>query len=161
LEPVEYPISFPELAKANLLKKQAELMGWSDKYYRVPQTTRFEDGPNSTGVYMRASQLTGMDATGINDGSKSTTLVNYMSDAWNWGAEIFCNCEIRYVTKATSCISRGILATEIDLRHSLMISCGFTRRSLYFLALGALEQQKSCYGVNRWASISAMTSGLK
>jgi hypothetical protein len=75
-------------------------MGWEDKFYRVPQTTRFEDGPNSTGVYMRASKLTGMDATGINDGSKSTTLMNYLSDAWNWGAEIFCDCEIRYVTKA-------------------------------------------------------------
>jgi hypothetical protein len=41
-----------------------------------------------------------MDATGINDGSKSTTLVNYVSDAWNWGAEIFCHCEVRHVTKA-------------------------------------------------------------
>lgn len=75
-------------------------MGLEDKFYRVKQTTRFQDGPNSTGVYMRGSTLTGMDATGINDGSKSTTLVNYLSDAWNWGAEIFCECEIRYVTKA-------------------------------------------------------------
>ncbi|KAM0248026.1 hypothetical protein ACHAQJ_009631 [Trichoderma viride] len=41
-----------------------------------------------------------MDATGVNDGSKSTTLVNYLSDAWNWGAEMFCECEVRYVTKA-------------------------------------------------------------
>ena len=75
-------------------------MSWGDKFYRVPQTTRFVDGPNSTGVFMRASTLTGMDATGINDGSKSTTLVNYLSDAWNWGAEIFCQCEVRFVTKA-------------------------------------------------------------
>lgn len=66
----------------------------------MPQTTRFHDGPNSTGVYMRGSTLTGMDATGINDGSKSSTLVNYLSDAWNWGAEMFCECEVRYVTKA-------------------------------------------------------------
>ncbi|KAJ3455563.1 hypothetical protein MRS44_017045 [Fusarium solani] len=100
LEPVEYPTTFPELPKANLLKKQANLMGLEDKFYRVKQTTRFEDGPNSSGVFMRASSLTGMDATGINDGSKSTTLVNYLSDAWNWGAEIFCECEARYVTKA-------------------------------------------------------------
>lgn len=75
-------------------------MGVGDKFYRVSQTTRFHDGPNSSGVFMRASSLTGMDATGINDGSKSTTLVNYLSDAWNWGAEIFCECEVRYVTKA-------------------------------------------------------------
>ncbi|RAL05213.1 FAD/NAD(P)-binding domain-containing protein [Aspergillus ibericus CBS 121593] len=100
LEPAQYPLTFPNLLKADLLKKQSELMSWGDNFYRVPQTTRFEDGPNGTGVYMQASQLTGMDATGINDGSKSTTLVNYLSDAWNWGAEIFCECEVRYVTKA-------------------------------------------------------------
>lgn len=58
------------------------------------------DGENSTGVYMRASSLTGQDTTGLNDGSKSTTLVNYLSDAWNWGAEMFCECEVRYVTEA-------------------------------------------------------------
>ena len=49
---------------------------------------------------MKASTLSGMDATGINDGSKSSTLVNYLADAWNWGAEMFCECEVRYVTKA-------------------------------------------------------------
>jgi hypothetical protein len=100
LEPIEYPSTEPELLKANLLKKQASLLGLDHKFYRVRQTTRFTDGPNSTGVPMQASSLSGMDATGINDGSKSTTLVNYISDAWNWGAQIFCECEVRYVTKA-------------------------------------------------------------
>jgi hypothetical protein len=97
---VPYPESSPELLKAKLLQKQASLLGLQDNFYRVRQTTRFEDGPNSTGVPMRASKLTGMDATGINDGSKSSTLVNYLSDAWNWGAEMFCECEVRYVAKA-------------------------------------------------------------
>jgi len=82
-----------------LLQKQAELIGLGNKFYRVPQTTRFVDGPNSTGVEMQASALTGMDPTGVNDGSKSTTLMNYLSDAWNWGAEMFCKCEVRYVKK--------------------------------------------------------------
>lgn len=100
LEPKTYPEDFPKLAKLETLQKQAKLMGWGDKFYRVPQTTRFEDGENSTGVYMRASTLSGQDTTGLNDGSKSTTLVNYLSDAWNWGAEMFCQCEVRYVTKA-------------------------------------------------------------
>jgi hypothetical protein len=83
-----------------LLKKQAEVMGWGNKFYRVPQTTRFIDGPNSTGVEMQASALTGQDPTGVNDGSKSSTLVNYLSDAWNWGAEMFCECEVRFIRKA-------------------------------------------------------------
>lgn len=70
------------------------------KFYRVPQTTRFASGFNSTGVYMDESTLSGMDSTGVNDGSKSSTLVNYLSDAWNWGAEMFCSCEVRYIKKA-------------------------------------------------------------
>ncbi|KAK4121687.1 FAD/NAD(P)-binding domain-containing protein [Parathielavia appendiculata] len=100
LEPTVYPESFPELLKTSMLKEQAKQMSCGDKFRLVPQTTRFEDGPNSTGVVMHASTLTGMDATGINDGSKSTTLVTYISDAWNWGAEIFCECEVRQVAKA-------------------------------------------------------------
>ncbi|KAJ0161741.1 hypothetical protein CTA2_5668, partial [Colletotrichum tanaceti] len=100
LEPKAYPEDFPRLAKLDTLEKQAKLMGWGDKFSRVKQTTRFEDGENSTGVYMRASTLSGQDTTGLNDGSKSTTLVNYLSDAWNWGAEMFCQCEVRYVTRA-------------------------------------------------------------
>ncbi|KXH33092.1 glucose-methanol-choline oxidoreductase [Colletotrichum simmondsii] len=100
LEPKKYPKDFPKLHKLETLEKQAKLMGWSEKFDRVPQTTRFEDGENSTGVYMRASTLSGQDTTGLNDGSKSTTLVNYLSDAWNWGTEMFCQCEVRYVTKA-------------------------------------------------------------
>jgi hypothetical protein len=77
-------------------------MGLGNNFRRVPQTTCFTDGPNKTGVQMKASTLSGMDTTGLNDGSKSTTLVNYLSDAWNWGAEMFCQCEVRYVKKAPS-----------------------------------------------------------
>lgn len=99
-------------------------MSWGDKFHRVPQTTRFEDGPNSTGVYMQASRLTGMDATGVNDGSKSTTLVNYLSDAWNWGAEIFCNCEVRYVAKAPD--------REGYIIYFAWRSCGRDRFSTFF-----------------------------
>ncbi|KAF7543933.1 hypothetical protein G7Z17_g10345 [Cylindrodendrum hubeiense] len=100
LEPAVYPQNFPSLPKLDLLERQAGLMGAEKSFYRVPQTTRFEDGPNSSGVFMRKSTLTGMDATGINDGSKSTTLVTYIADAWNWGAEIFCECQVRYIEKA-------------------------------------------------------------
>jgi hypothetical protein len=88
LEPEPYPCNFPKLSKLDLLEKQAAAVGLEEKFYRVPQTTRFRDGPNPTGVNMQASTLTGTDLTGVNDGSKSSTLVNYLSDAWNWGAEM-------------------------------------------------------------------------
>ena len=89
LEPSPYPLSYPKLAKLDLLQTQAAVLGWENCFYRPPQTTRFKDGPNSTGVMMRASTGSGMDSTGVNDGSKSSTLVNYLSDAWNWGAEMW------------------------------------------------------------------------
>ncbi|CZR65496.1 related to cholesterol oxidase precursor [Phialocephala subalpina] len=99
LEPEEYPQDWPDLPKLTMLEKQAQALGMGDKFRRVKQTTRFKGGPNSTGVEMYPSALTGMDCTGVNDGSKSSTLVNYLSDAWNWGAEMFCECEVRYIKK--------------------------------------------------------------
>lgn len=90
------------LPKLALLKKQAEYLGMADKFSRVEQTTRFRNGPNSCGVEMVPSALTGQDATGVNDGSKTTTLVTYLADAWNWGAEMFCECEVRYIEKCST-----------------------------------------------------------
>ncbi|KAI0015341.1 glucose-methanol-choline oxidoreductase [Xylariomycetidae sp. FL0641] len=100
LEPEEYPAEWPPLPKLELLKKQAEHLNMDEKFRRVKQTTRFHNGPNSCGVEMTASASTGQDGTGLNDGSKTTTLVTYLADAWNWGADMFCEVEVRYVTKA-------------------------------------------------------------
>ncbi|EFX05792.1 glucose-methanol-choline oxidoreductase [Grosmannia clavigera kw1407] len=101
LEPEAYPDDWPTLPKLELLKKQASALQMEDKFSKVKQTTRFRNGPNSCGVEMTASSLTGQDCTGLNDGSKTTTLVTYLADAWNWGAEMFCECEVRYVEKVT------------------------------------------------------------
>lgn len=89
LQPEQYPEDFPDLPKLDMLKRQAERLGLADHFYRVPQTTRFTNGPNNVGVNMSKSTLTGQDATGVNDGSKSSTLVNYVADAWNWGTEMY------------------------------------------------------------------------
>lgn len=105
LEPEAYPEDWPALPKLDLLKQQAEYLDMGDKFYRPKQTTRFRNGPNSCGVEMSPSTLTGQDCTGVNDGSKTTTLVTYLADAWNWGAEMFCECEVRYIEKVTD--SRG------------------------------------------------------
>ncbi|KAB5547347.1 hypothetical protein GE09DRAFT_1060862 [Coniochaeta sp. 2T2.1] len=100
LEPKEYPEDWPKLPKLELLKKQAEHLGLGHKFKKVRQTTRFKNGPNHMGVEMSPSAMTGQDCTGVNDGSKTTTLVTYLADAWNWGAEMFCECEARFVEKA-------------------------------------------------------------
>ncbi|KAG6009924.1 hypothetical protein E4U21_000695 [Claviceps maximensis] len=100
LEPQSYPDAWPRLKKTELLRRQAETLNLDKHYYEVPLTTRFHDGPNSCGVPMRASTLSGQDTTGINDGSKTTTLVTYLADAWQRGADIFCQCEVRHVEEA-------------------------------------------------------------
>jgi hypothetical protein len=100
LQPEQYPDDWPKLPKVELLRKQAEFLGWQDRFHKVEQTTRFRNGVNSCGVEMSPSALTGQDCTGVNDGSKTTTLVTYLADAWNWGAEMFCECEVRYIEKA-------------------------------------------------------------
>ncbi|SPN98942.1 related to cholesterol oxidase precursor [Cephalotrichum gorgonifer] len=97
LEPTAYPADWPQLPKVDLLERQASALGMSSNFRLVPQTTRFSAGPNSCGVDMGRSSLAGQDATGVNDGSKTTTLATYLADTWNWGAEMFCGCEVQYV----------------------------------------------------------------
>lgn len=109
LEPEPYPETWPILDKTVRLQKQAHALGLDDRFYRVPQTTRFRSGNNSVGLHMSPSTLTGQDSTGINDGSKTTTLVTYLTDAWNWGADIFCECEVRYIEKASDALGGYIV----------------------------------------------------
>ncbi|KAK7613132.1 hypothetical protein JOL62DRAFT_498300 [Phyllosticta paracitricarpa] len=99
LQPSPYPEDYPPLHKLSVLEKQAKALGKEQNFYRVPQTTFFHDGLNVAGVEMKASTGSGQDCTGVNDGSKNSVLMNYIPDAWNWGAEIFCECEVRYVCR--------------------------------------------------------------
>ena len=90
LQPEEYPEDFKPLQKLKLLKNQAKLLGpeFEKRFKLVPQTTTFKDGVNHMGVHQKASTLSGQDATGVNDWSKNSTLMNYLPDAWDHGAEM-------------------------------------------------------------------------
>lgn len=90
LQPEPYPENFPKLHKLTVLEEQAKILGpeYHDRFYRVPQTTTFKNRINSMGVHQQKSTLSGQDATGVNDGSKNSTLMNYLPDAWNHGAEM-------------------------------------------------------------------------
>ncbi len=78
LEPCQYPSNHPELPKLKALENQAKLLG--DEYHK-----NFSRVPN--------------DCTGINDGSKNSTIMNYIPDAWNHGCEIFCECNVQRIKK--------------------------------------------------------------
>ncbi|KAL4894560.1 FAD/NAD(P)-binding domain-containing protein [Aspergillus ambiguus] len=101
LQPSPYPEDQPKLRKEKHLKEQAKYLGKDKNFYRVPLTTFFSRAQNAVGVAMHPNGRTGHECTGLNDGSKNSLTVTYLSDAWNWGAEIFCGCEVRYIEKAT------------------------------------------------------------
>ncbi|KAL3461657.1 FAD/NAD(P)-binding domain-containing protein [Aspergillus heterothallicus] len=100
LQPSPYPDNRPTPTKLNHLYDQAKLLGNENTFSRVPLTTFFSSGHNSSGVAMSRNEGSGHEATGLNDGSKNTVPVTYLADAWNWGSEIFCGCEVLYIEKA-------------------------------------------------------------
>ncbi|KAF2116445.1 hypothetical protein BDV96DRAFT_658731 [Lophiotrema nucula] len=100
LQPTPYPHTLPIPQKLAVFEAQAKAIGQHSNFYRVPQTTFFHDGLNNAGVEVKASTGSGQDLSGINDGSKNSVLMTYLPDAWNHGAEIFCECEVRYIRKA-------------------------------------------------------------
>ncbi|KAG0335523.1 hypothetical protein BG004_008410 [Podila humilis] len=98
--PTPYPEDWLVLPKLATLEAQAKGAGVHDKFVRTPITVHFKDALNPAGVYQKASTLTGNDTTGINDWSKNTTLMNYIPDAWNHGAEIFTCCNVVRVDRS-------------------------------------------------------------
>lgn len=100
LQPSVYPHDFPALSKTQHLQEQAEFLGQTENFGRVPLTTFFRRGRNKVGVQIEANSRTGHECTGLNDGSKNSVATTYLADAWNWGTEIFCGCEVRFVEKS-------------------------------------------------------------
>lgn len=99
LQPSTYPETYPRLSKTDHLQGQSNMLGRTGRFYKVPLTMFFENRQNHAGVTMHANTRTGHECTGLNDGSKNSVPTSYLTDAWNWGAEIFCGCEVRHVDK--------------------------------------------------------------
>ncbi|MEN8167218.1 MAG: GMC family oxidoreductase N-terminal domain-containing protein [Pseudomonadota bacterium] len=100
LKPVPYPDDWPELPKTQAHRKSAEAMG--QQFYRTPINVTFEDpegGLNHVGVPQQACTNCGDCVSGCNYGAKNTTQMNYLPDAWNQGAEIFCEVSVRYLER--------------------------------------------------------------
>ncbi|KAL6232124.1 hypothetical protein BDW75DRAFT_247402 [Aspergillus navahoensis] len=97
LQPSTFPASLPLPTKTQHLEETAKARDW--RFSRVPLTTFFQSGRNTSGVSMCANQGSGHESTGLNDGSKNSVPVIYLVDAWVWGAEVFCGCEVRYVER--------------------------------------------------------------
>ncbi|MCW3124250.1 MAG: choline dehydrogenase-like flavoprotein [Flavipsychrobacter sp.] len=98
------PNPFPEgkngygkLPKAEAMKKSAAGMNVPVRYTDI--NVHFEDKVNAAGVKQHKCELCGDCMTGCNYGAKNTTLMNYIPDARNHGAEIFTMVSVKYVSK--------------------------------------------------------------
>ncbi|HTJ15090.1 MAG TPA: GMC family oxidoreductase [Dinghuibacter sp.] len=101
LEPNPYPEGaegYPELAKARAMKTSAGSMGFPFKYPDINVT--FSDRVNQSGVPQAACKNCGDCVTGCNHGAKNTLLMNYLPDAFNHGAQIFCGVEVSHIARS-------------------------------------------------------------
>lgn len=100
LKPQPYPESAAPLHKLDALARSAAAVDGGDDFYRPPINVTFEDGVNHVGEEQRACILCGDCVSGCNHGAKNTTLMNYLPDARNNGAEIFTRVAVQSVERS-------------------------------------------------------------
>ncbi len=102
LRPNAYPNDWAKLPKLDAHRKSAEAMGYADDFYLPPINVTFEAFPgnvNHVGVEQLPCNNCGDCVTGCNNRAKNTTLMNYLPDAWNHGAEIYCETAVSHVER--------------------------------------------------------------
>lgn len=100
LKPNPYPEHYPVLPKLEALEKSASNL--PGKFYRPPINVNFEtlpNGVNHVGVEQLPCNGCGDCVSGCNYRAKNTTLMNYLPDAKNHGAEIFTQAAVRYIER--------------------------------------------------------------
>lgn len=97
LKPNSYPEDAPPLPKLQALEKSSKYL--NEKFYRPPINVTFQDGVNHVGVEQKKCNFCGDCVSGCNHGAKNTTLMNYLPDAKNHGAEIYTQVSVRTVEK--------------------------------------------------------------
>jgi cholesterol oxidase len=101
LKPVPYPEGqngYPVLAKTEGMRKSASEM--NEQFRLLDINVTFEDKVNHVGVQQSRCNNCGDCVTGCNHWAKNTTAMNYLPDAVNHGAEIFCEVGVSHVAWA-------------------------------------------------------------
>ncbi|MEX0674246.1 MAG: GMC oxidoreductase [Gaiellaceae bacterium] len=97
LKPAPFPQELAPLPKLAALEAAAAAM--DARFYRPPINVTYKDGTNHVGVYQQACHLCGDCVSGCNYGAKNTTLMNYLPDARNHGAELFTQVRVDRVDR--------------------------------------------------------------
>ncbi|HYW45939.1 MAG TPA: alpha/beta fold hydrolase [Bryobacteraceae bacterium] len=101
LQPQPVPDSFGPVPKTDAHHASGDYL--HAKWYRTPLYVTFQDpagGLNPFGVPQSACIGCGDCVSGCNFHAKNTTLMNYLPDAANFGAEIFTEVSVRYVARS-------------------------------------------------------------
>ena len=96
LEPATLPEDRP-VAKAEALRAAASAM--DAPYSRVPINVAFEAGTNAAGVALEACTFCGDCCSGCNVGAKKTTVMTWLPDAVNHGAEVFTRASVSHLER--------------------------------------------------------------
>lgn len=97
LDTSPYPDDYPELNKLKALELSAGKMG--QPFYRPPIAVNFKDQTNPFGEAQPKCNGCGDCCSGCNVGAKNTTLMNYLPDARNHGAEIFIQARVEWIER--------------------------------------------------------------
>jgi cholesterol oxidase len=95
LRPQTYPDSRPPLAKTAAHEAAAAAVG--GPFRKTAINVTFVDGPSPAGVDQKMCNNCGNCVSGCNVSAKNTTLMNYLPDAHNHGAEIFCESSVDWI----------------------------------------------------------------
>lgn len=99
LKPNPYPENFPKLDKLEAHRKSAKAM--NQPFYKTDINVNFDiDGKNHVGVEQKPCNLCGDCVSGCNVGAKNTTMMNYLPDSVNFGADIFVECSVSHLEKS-------------------------------------------------------------
>ena len=93
-----YPDDIAPVPKMLAHQRSAAAFG-EDKFERLPINVTFKDGINQVGVEQLACNLCGDCMSGCNYRAKNTLIMNYLPDARNHGAEIYCEVAVRYLER--------------------------------------------------------------
>jgi len=87
----------PTLPKVEAQKNSAKSVNRPLSF--PPINVTFKDHVNPAGVFQPACTYCGDCVSGCNYGSKNTTLMNYLPDAWNNGVEIFTQIAVHWLER--------------------------------------------------------------
>ncbi|WP_289355438.1 GMC oxidoreductase [Paenibacillus sp. S-12] len=139
LKPSPYPDDYPALLKSKALEKSAKHMGYP--FFKPDIAVTFQewkDGINHVGVEQRSCVCCGDCVSGCNYAAKNTLAMNYLPDAYNFGAEIFTQIDVSHIEKKNGhyLVHYNLLQEGSDLLNKQETL--FVTAELVVLAAGSL-----------------------